>query len=220
MEGRPGARVVLAEDDALLRAGLASLLEQAGFDIAGEAGDATELLEIAHRTRPDLAMIDIRMPPGFMTEGLEAARTLRSELPEVAILILSAYAVVEEATDVLEFGERTGYLLKDSVTDPAQLVDAIDRVVAGGAVVDPAIVRELFAAQVVGDPLHALSDREREVLALMAEGRSNGGIARRLWVTESTVEKHVQSILRKLQLPESGDDHRRILAVLTFLNAR
>jgi DNA-binding NarL/FixJ family response regulator len=214
------ARVVLADDDVLLREGLASLLERSGFDVVGRGGDVTELLELVRDHQPDLAIVDIRMPPTHSTEGLDAARIIRSELPQIAILVLSAHAEVEHAMDLLASGQRSGYLLKSRVTDVEEFVETLDRIAKGGSVVDPALVQELVAARRVEDPLDVLSPREREVLELMAEGRSNAGIAHRLWVTEGTVEKHVRSILSKLPLPETGDDHRRVLAVLTFLEAR
>jgi DNA-binding NarL/FixJ family response regulator len=214
------ARVVLADDDVLLREGLASLLERSQFDVVGRGGDVTELLALVRAHEPDLAIVDIRMPPTHSTEGLDAARIIRDELPHVAILVLSAHAEVEHAMDLLASGERTGYLLKSRVTDVDDFLENLDRIINGGSVVDPALVRELVAARRVEDPLDELSPREHEVLALMAEGRSNAGIAHRLWVTEGTVEKHVRSILSKLPLPETGEDHRRVLAVLTFLEAR
>jgi DNA-binding NarL/FixJ family response regulator len=214
------ARVVLADDDVLLREGLASLLEQSRFDVVGRAGDVTELLDHVRAQQPDLAIVDIRMPPTHSTEGLDAARIIRDELPQVAILVLSAHAEVDHAMDLLASGERTGYLLKSRITDVDEFLENLDRIINGGSVVDPALVRELVAARRLEDPLDELSPREREVLALMAEGRSNVGIAHRLWVTEGTVEKHVRSILSKLPLPETGEDHRRVLAVLTFLEAR
>ncbi|HZC29600.1 MAG TPA: response regulator transcription factor [Gaiellaceae bacterium] len=213
-------RVVLADDDVLLREGLASLLERSGYEIVGQAESAPGLLEAVRRQRPDLAIVDIRMPPTHTTEGLDAARTIRGESPETAILVLSAHAEIAHAMDLLASGERSGYLLKSRVTDVVDFVDPLERIVRGGSVVDPALVQELVAAQRVHDPLDELSPREREVLALMAEGRSNAGIAHQLWVTEGTVETHVHSILRKLQLPGTEDDHRRVLAVLTFLRAR
>jgi serine/threonine-protein kinase PknK len=160
------------------------------------------------------------MPPTHTSEGLEAARQIRQELPETAILVLSAHAEVEHAMELLASGRRIGYLLKSRVTDVAEFLDTLQRVARGGSVVDPALVQELVAARRRDDPLAVLSAREREVLALMAEGRSNAGIARRLWVTEGTVEKHVRAILTKLSLAETDDDHRRVLAVLTFLEAR
>jgi DNA-binding NarL/FixJ family response regulator len=210
-------RVVLAEDDVLLREGLASLLERSNYEVVGQAGSKRELLELVREQRPALAIVDIRMPPTHATEGLDAAHVIREELPETAILLLSAHVETEHAMDLLASGERTGYLLKSRVTDVDEFIDTIERVVNGGSVVDPALVQELVAARRVKDPLDVLSPREREVLSLMAEGRSNAGIAHQLWVTEGTVEKHVHSILQKLRLPETGDDHRRVLAVLTFL---
>ena len=214
------ARVVLADDDVLFREGVASLLERERFDVVGRGGNVTELLRLVREHEPDLAIVDIRMPPTHSTEGLDAARVIRQELPRVAILVLSAHAEIEPAMDLLANGERSGYLLKSRVTDVDEFVETLERLVKGGSVVDPALVRELVAARRLEDPLDVLSTREREVLGLMAEGRSNAGIAHRLWVTEGTVEKHVRSILAKLQLPEAEDDHRRVLAVLTFLEAR
>ena len=213
-------RVVIADDDVLLREGLAGLLERARFDVVGQSGDATELLELVRDRRPDLAIIDIRMPPTHTREGLDAARTIRAEAPETAILLLSAHVDVEHAMDLLASGERTGYLLKTRVTDVADFVATLERIAKGASVVDPALVQELVAARRVQDPLDALSPREREVLALMAEGRSNAGIAHQLWVTEGTVEKHIHSILQKLPLQDNEDDHRRVLAVLAFLETR
>jgi DNA-binding NarL/FixJ family response regulator len=213
-------RVVLADDDVLLREGVASLLERSGYEVVDQAANAAGLLALVRTHRPDLVIIDIRMPPSHTTEGLDAARTIREELPDTAIVVLSAHAEVEQATDLLASGERSGYLLKSRVTDVDEFIDTLGRILKGAAVVDPALVQELIAARHVQDPLEDLSPREREVLALMAEGRSNAGIARQLWVTEGTVEKHVRSILMKLQIPEAGDDHRRVLAVMRFLDAR
>jgi DNA-binding NarL/FixJ family response regulator len=213
-------RIALADDDVLLREGLASLLERAGFDVIGQAGDAPELLAIVRDQTPDLAVIDIRMPPSHTNEGLEAARAIRDELPEVGILVLSAHVEVEDAMELLAGGSRIGYLLKSRVTDVADFVDTVERIARGGSVVDPSLVHELVSARRRNDPLDVLTPREREVLALMAEGRSNAGIARALFVSEGTIEKHVHSILPKLQLPETTDDHRRVLAVITFLEAR
>jgi DNA-binding NarL/FixJ family response regulator len=213
-------RVVLADDDVLLREGIASVLERSSYEVVGQGASGPELVDLVREHEPDLAVVDIRMPPGHSTEGLEAARVIREELPETAILLLSAHVEVDHAMDLLAGGERSGYLLKSRVTDIEQFVDSVDRIVKGGSVVDPALVQELVAARRVEDPLDVLSPREREVLALMAEGRSNAGIAHQLWVTEGTVEKHVHNILGKLRLPETGDDHRRVLAVLTFLEAR
>jgi DNA-binding NarL/FixJ family response regulator len=213
-------RVALAEDDVLLREGIASLLERSGFEVVGQAGDATQLIALVRKHRPDLVVVDIRMPPDHSTEGLEAARVIREEYPETAVLVLSAHVEVEHAMDLLASGQRSGYLLKRRVTDVSEFIDTLRRVVRGGSAVDPELVQELVAARRAEDPLDVLSPREREVLALMAEGRSNVGISRQLWVTEGTVEKHVRSILMKLRLPETDDAHRRVLAVLAFLDAR
>jgi DNA-binding NarL/FixJ family response regulator len=213
-------RVAIADDDILLREGLASLLERSGLDVVGQSGDATQLIRLVRDQRPDLVIVDIRMPPGHSTEGLDAARLIRAEFPQTAVLVLSAHVEVEHAMDLLGSGQRSGYLLKDRITDVDEFIETVKRIVRGASVVDPALVRELVAARHVDDPLEVLSAREREVLSLMAEGRSNAGIAHQLWVAEGTVEKHVRSILMKLRLPETGDDHRRVLAVLTFLDAR
>ena len=215
-----GVRVAIADDDVLLREGLASLLERSGFDLVGQAGDGRELLSLVREHEPELVIVDIRMPPDHSTEGLEAARSIREEFPQTAILVLSAYVDVEHAMELLGSGQRSGYLLKRRVTDVGEFIDTLGRIVRGGSVVDPALVSELVAARRADDPLEDLTPREREVLALMAEGRSNAGIGRSLWVTEGTVEKHVHSILAKLRLPETSDDHRRVLAVVTFLQAR
>jgi DNA-binding NarL/FixJ family response regulator len=215
-----GTRVVLAEDDVLLREGLASLLERSGFAIVGQAGDGGQLLPLVRETMPELVVVDIRMPPTHTVEGLDAARQIRHELPETGILVLSAHADVEHAMELLASGRGIGYLLKSRITDVAEFLDTLERIAKGGSVVDPALVQELVSARRRDDPLAVLSRREHEVLALMAEGRSNAGIARRLWVTEGTVEKHVRSILGKLSLPETDDDHRRVLAVVAFLDAR
>ncbi|MER6572208.1 response regulator transcription factor [Streptomyces sp. NPDC001093] len=212
-------RVVLADDDVLLRQGLAGLLERAEVSVVGQAGDGPALLQLARDTVPDLVVVDIRMPPTNTTEGLEAARVIRRELPDVGILVLSAHVEVEQAMELLAGGRRIGYLLKSRVADVEEFLEAVRRIAKGGSVVDPALVQELVSAQRRRNPLDELSAREREVLALMAEGRSNIGIARRLWVTEGTVEKHVRSILGKLGLSETDDDHRRVRAVLTFLQA-
>jgi DNA-binding NarL/FixJ family response regulator len=213
-------RVVLADDDVLLRSGLARLLERPGFSVVGEAGDAETLLDLVRSLVPDLVVVDIRMPPTQTVEGLDAARTIRDELPQVAIMVLSAHAEVEHAMTLLSEGQGIGYLLKSRVIDVEDFVDSLGRVAHGGSVVDPGLVQELFSARRRDDPLAALSPRELEVLALMAEGRSNLGIAQALWVTEGTVEKHVRSILGKLNLPEESTDHRRVLAVVAYLEAR
>ena len=213
-------RVVVADDDVLLREGLASLLERSGFDVAGQAGDAPQLVALVRELRPELVIVDIRMPPGHSTEGLDAAREIRAQFPDTAILVLSAHVEVEHVMDLLGSGQRSGYLLKSRVVNVDDFIETLRRVVRGGSVVDPELVKELVAARRVSNPLDVLSSREREVLALMAEGRSNSGIARELWVTEGTVEKHVRSILMKLRLPHVDDVHRRVLAVLTFLDAQ
>jgi serine/threonine-protein kinase PknK len=212
--------IVIADDDLLLREGLASLLTQAGYSIVGQAGDATELMGLVREHRPDLAIVDIRMPPDHATEGLRAAQAIRDELPQIAILVLSAYVEVKHATTLLASGQRSGYLLKSRVANIDEFLESIDRLCRGGSVVDPSLVVELLAARTADDPLEKITSREREVLGLMAEGRTNAGIARRLWVTEGTVEKHVHSIFVKLRLPETNDDHRRVLAVVAFLGAR
>jgi DNA-binding NarL/FixJ family response regulator len=213
------ARVVVAEDDLLLREGLASLLERSGFEVSGQTDNGEGLVELVRRERPDLVLVDIRMPPTHTTEGIEAARAIRSEFPQVGILVLSAHVEVADAMELLASGQRIGYLLKSRVTDVDAFLENVERIAAGGSVVDPALVQELVTAQRAEDPLDVLTPREREVLSLMAEGRSNAGIAKRLWVTEGTVEKHVHSILTKLRLPETGDDHRRVLAAIAYLDS-
>jgi serine/threonine-protein kinase PknK len=215
-----GVRVALADDDVLLREGIASLLEQHGFEVIGQAGDGTELLRLVREEKPNFVIVDIRMPPAHATEGLEAARVIRREFPEVAILVLSAHVEVYEAMELLAGGERIGYVLKNRVTHVDEFIDTLLRIARGGSVVDPSLIQELVTARRKDDPLEALTPRERETLSLMAEGYSNSGIARRLSVTEGTIEKHVNSILMKLELTESQDDHRRVLAVITFLDAR
>src|SRR6266498_4183882 len=212
-------RLILADDDVLLREGIASLLSNAGYQVVGQAGDGRELVELVREQRPDLVVADIRMPPTHTSEGLEAARAIRSEFPEIGILLLSAHVEVETAVDLLEEGERIGYLLKSRVMKAADFLDAVERVARGGSVLDPSLVTALVGAGRRDDPLAELTPREREVLALMAEGRSNNGIANRLYITEGAVEKHVRSILMKLRLPTTDDDHRRVLAVFTYLEA-
>jgi len=212
-------RVVVADDDVLLREGLASLLGRSGFDVVGQAGDATELLDAVREFQPELVVVDIRMPPTHGTEGLDAAKTIRQEWPNIAILVLSAHVDVDHAMELLAGGQSIGYLLKSRVTDVTDFVDTVGRIANGASVVDPALVAELVTARRRDDPLAVLSTREREVLTLMAEGLSNAGIGRRIWVTEGTVEKHVRSILTKLNLPETGDDHRRVRAVIMYLDA-
>jgi len=210
----------LADDDVLLREGIASLLGGAGYDVVGQAGDAIGLADLVRERSPDIVVIDIRMPPTHTSEGLQAASAIRSEFPQIGILLLSAHVEVETAMDLLEGGERIGYLLKSRVMDATDFIDSDERIARGGSVVDPALVQELVAARRRDDPLAVLTPREREVLALMAEGRSNNGIAHRLYITEGAVEKHVRSILMKLRLPTTDDDHRRVLAVVTYLESR
>jgi DNA-binding NarL/FixJ family response regulator len=211
---------VVADDYVLLREGLAGLLERNGFEIVGQAGDAAELLAQVRALRPDLILVDIRMPPGNATDGLDAALAIRREFPATGIVVLSAFAEAEHAVELLSSGERIGYLLKDRIANVPEFIDSLRRVTEGGLVIDPALVQDLVRVrQGSNDRLGALSSREREVLALMAEGWSNAGIARQIWIAEGTVEKHVRKILTKLHLPDSSDDHRRVLAVLAYLNA-
>jgi DNA-binding NarL/FixJ family response regulator len=212
-------RVVIADDDTLLRAGLAILLQRSGFEVVGEAGDAVNIVPLIRDKSPDLVVLDIRMPPTNTTEGLDAARQIRLECPDVGILVLSAHVEVEHAMELLESGHKVGYLLKSRVGDVADFIDSLNRIARGGSVVDPELVKELLSDRRRQDPLAVLSAREREVLALMAEGRSNAGIGRQLWVTEGTIEKHVSSILTKLNLPETDNDHRRVCAVIAFLES-
>jgi DNA-binding NarL/FixJ family response regulator len=215
-----GSRIVVAEDDVLLREGIASLLDREGFDVVGTAGDPEALQRLVREQSPDLAIVDIRMPPTQTWEGLEAARAIRAEAPQIGILLLSAHVEIETAIDLLEGGTGIGYLLKSRVMKVADVVDALQRVADGGSVVDPALVQELVAKRHRSDPLAGLTPREHDVLALMAEGHSNSGIARKLFVTEGAVEKHVRSILGKLRLPATQDGHRRVLAVLIYLAER
>ncbi len=212
-------QVVLADDEVLLREGLASVLTANGFEVVAQAGDASELLAAVRSKHPALAVVDIRMPPEFALEGLSAAGTIREEMPDVGILLLSAHVEVEHALELLGAGGGVGYLLKSRISAVDDFVEAAQRVAAGGSVVDPSLVQELVGKRRKGDPLDVLTDREREVLALMAEGRSNAGIAKRLWVTEGTVEKHVKSILGKLGIVGGEYDHRRVLAVITYLDS-
>jgi DNA-binding NarL/FixJ family response regulator len=211
--------VVVADDDVLLREGLASLLERSDFEVVGQAGDGADLLRLVRMHKPDLVIVDIRMPPEHSTEGLDAAHTIREEFPDVGILVLSAHTEIEHATELLSTGQRIGYLLKGRVLDVGEFVDTLQRIISGGSVVDPGLVQSLLNIRRAEDPLADLTTREREVLALMAEGRSNAGIAGQLWLAEGTVEKHVRHILAKLDLPDTKDDHRRVLAVVAFLNS-
>jgi DNA-binding NarL/FixJ family response regulator len=207
----------VAEDDVLLREGLSSLLERSGFQVVGQAGDASELLALVRDQAPELVIVDIRMPPSHSTEGLAAAHTIRQEFPGIGILVLSAHVEVEEAADLLATGDRIGYLLKGRVLNVDEFLEALRRIASGGCVVDTGLVQSLVKIRRDEDPLAVLSTREREVLGLMAEGRSNAGIAAQLWLAEGTVEKHVRHILAKLALSDTKDDHRRVLAVVTFL---
>jgi serine/threonine-protein kinase PknK len=213
-------RVVVGEDDALLREGIASLLTAAGHDVVAQAGDAPTLRDAVRATVPDIMISDIRMPPTQTWEGLDVAREIRSEFPQIGILLLSAHTEVDTAIDLLRSGDGIGYLLKSRVSKPGDLLDAVNRVADGESVIDPGLIREMLGARRPSDPLGELTPREREVLALMAEGRSNRGIAQALWVTEGAVEKHVRHILAKLDLPSQSQDHRRVLAVLAFLESR
>jgi DNA-binding NarL/FixJ family response regulator len=216
-----GTRVVVADDDVLLREGLASLLSgQSDFQVVGRAGDATELLELVREHEPELVIVDIRMPPAHSTEGLDAAHSIREQFPDIGILVLSAHVEIEHAIELLSSGHRIGYLLKSRVIDVDEFIETLRRIAGGGSVVDPGLVQTLVTVRRAEDPLGVLTEREKEVLALMAEGRSNAGISRKLWVAEGTVEKHVRHILAKLQLPETTDDHRRVLAVIAFLRTR
>jgi DNA-binding NarL/FixJ family response regulator len=214
-------RVVVADDAVILREGLARLLTEAGFEVTGLAADADELFEIVERERPDVAIVDIRMPPTHTDEGLQAAKLIRTRWPQVGILVLSQYVQARYAVELLAGGtERVGYLLKDRVSDLDELSVSIRRIAEGASVLDPAVVSQLVGQRRKGDtPLEDLTERELEVLALMAEGRSNKAIGERLFITEHTVEKHVKNIFGTLRLPQSADDHRRVLAVVTFLNS-
>ena len=213
-------RVVIADDSVLLREGLARLLEESGFEVSGQAGDGEDLLRKVGAHKPDVAVVDVRMPPTHTDEGLRAARAIRSEYPGTAVLVLSQYVEEAYALDLLaESTERTGYLLKDRVSDVDTFTDAVRRVANGGSALDPEVVALLLGRRRREDPLESLTAREREVLGLMAEGRSNAAIAEQLVVTERAVEKHVTSIFTKLRLPASSEDHRRVLAVLKYLHS-
>jgi DNA-binding NarL/FixJ family response regulator len=215
-------RVALADDAVLLREGLSRLLEEAGFEVVGLAGDGEALLELVDRTRPDVAIIDIRMPPTHTDEGLRAAKAIRAQWPSIGLLVLSQHVNARYALELLSAGtDGVGYLLKERVSDLEELSSSVNRVGNGGSVLDPAVVDELVGRRRQADnPVEHLTDREREVLGLMAEGRSNHAIAERLFVTDHTVEKHVKNIFGSLQLPQSPDDHRRVLAVVAYLNSQ
>jgi DNA-binding NarL/FixJ family response regulator len=218
----PGARrrVVVADDDVLVRAGIASVLGEVGYEVIDRVGDGQALIGAVRVGQPDLVVVDIRMPPTHTSEGIDVARAIRAEFPQIGILLLSAHVDLETAIEFLQSGERIGYLLKSRITKIEDLADALERITHGDAVIDPVLVRELLSQQRRTDPLAVLTAREREVLALVAEGRSNNGIASRLWISEGAVEKHVRSILAKLELPATEEDHRRVLAVLMFLDTR
>ena len=215
-------RVALADDSVLLREGLARLLAEAGFEVVGLAADGDELLELVQRTNPDVAIVDIRMPPTHTDEGLRAAKVIRERWPSVGILVLSQHVNARYALELLSAGtDGVGYLLKERVANLAELSASVNRVGSGGSVLDPAVVGELVGRRRQGhNPLEHLTEREREVLGLMAEGRSNHAIAERLVITDHTVEKHVKNIFGSLRLPPSPDDHRRVLAVVTYLNSQ
>jgi len=213
-------RVIVAEDSVLLREGIVRLLEEAGFEVVGQAGDGEDLMRKARAHKPDLAIIDIRMPPTHTDEGLRAARTIREELPDTGVLVLSQYIEEGYALELLgDDAAGVGYLLKDRVSDLERFADAIRRVAEGGSALDPEVVSQMLGRRRTENPLAELTPREREVLALMAEGRSNQAIAETLVITERAVEKHVTSIFAKLNLPPAAEDHRRVLAVLAFLGS-
>jgi DNA-binding NarL/FixJ family response regulator len=213
-------RVVIADDAVLFREGLARVLEAAGIHVAGQVGDAEQLLARVRAEPPDAAVVDIRMPPTHTREGLDAARRIHAEHPRVGVLVLSQYVEPHHAVQLLEDGASgVGYLLKDRVTDVGEVVDAVRRVAGGGSVIDPEVVAQLLGRRRARNPIEELTDREREVLALMAEGRSNQAISQRLFLSPKTVEAHVRSIFTRLDLAATPDDHRRVLAVLAFLRA-
>jgi DNA-binding NarL/FixJ family response regulator len=211
-------RVVVADDAVLFREGLARVLTETGFEVSGTAGDGRSLVELVRADPPDVVVVDIRMPPTHTTEGLDAARTIREDHPEVAVLVLSAHVEADYALRLIEAGAvRAGYLLKERVADLDELGDAVRRVAAGGLVIDPSVVAHLVARRRVRNPLDDLTDRERDVLAVMAEGRSNQAICERLSLSPKTVEAYVRGVFTKLGLEQGVDDNRRVLAVLAFL---
>jgi len=211
-------RIVIAEDTVLLREGLAGLLEDAGHEVVGKAGDAEVLLALVAEHEPELAIVDVRMPPGYDDEGTRAAAQIRGSHPSTAVLVLSQHIETRHIVELVTAGGGFGYLLKDRVLDVDDFLDAARRVADGGSALDPQVVATLIGAPRQVSALNELSPREKEVLGLMAEGRTNGGIAKRLWLTEKTVEAHVRAILMKLGLPMNDDDHRRVLAVLAYLH--
>jgi DNA-binding NarL/FixJ family response regulator len=217
---RDRLRVVIADDSVLLREGIARLLEESGFDVAGQAGDGEDLLRKVGAHKPDVAVVDVRMPPTHTDEGLRAAHRIRAEHPGTAVLVLSQYVDEASALELLsETSERTGYLLKDRIADVSEFLDGVERVGSGGTALDPEVVAQLLARTRRRDPLDRLSPRERQVLGLMAEGRTNAAIARELVVSDGAVEKHVSNIFTKLDLPPTEGDHRRVLAVLRWLES-
>jgi DNA-binding NarL/FixJ family response regulator len=211
-------RIVIAEDTVLLREGLAGLLEDAGHAVVARVGDADSLLAVIAEHEPDLAIVDVRMPPTYEDEGMRAAVEIRNRHPATAVLVLSQHVESRFAVELVSSGGGFGYLLKDRILDVGDFLDAADRVSRGGSALDPEVVKQLLSPR-GDDPLTELTPREREVLGLVAEGRTNAGIAKELWLTEKTVETHVRSILAKLDLPQDGDTHRRVLAVVTYLRA-
>jgi DNA-binding NarL/FixJ family response regulator len=216
----PAVQVVIADDSVLLREGIVRLLKEAGLDVVAQAGDAEDLLRKVRAHKPDLALVDVRMPPTHTDEGLRAAREIRAELPSVSVLVLSQDVEESNITELFaDNAEGLGYLLKDRIGDVAGFIEAVERVGAGGSAVDPEVVSRLLGRRRDDDPLEALTPREREVLELMAEGRSNAGIAEQLVITDRAVEKHVGSIFSKLNLATAPEDHRRVLAVLSFLKS-
>jgi DNA-binding NarL/FixJ family response regulator len=212
-------RIVIAEDTVLLREGLAGLLEDAGEEVVARCGDAGSALVAVAEHDPDLAILDVRMPPTYSDEGILAAAEIRRRYPRTGVLVLAQHVETRNSVDLLRSGGGFGYLLKDRVLDVDDFLDAARRIAAGGSALDPEVVAALLAPAAADDPLEVLTPREREVLTLMAEGRTNAGIAKRLWLTEKTVETHVRSILGKLDLQSSADDHRRVLAVLAHVRS-
>jgi DNA-binding NarL/FixJ family response regulator len=212
-------RVVIGEDSVLLREGVARLLNESGFEVVGQAGDADDLLRKVRAHKPDVALVDIRMPPTNTDDGLRAAKTIKEELPEIGVIVLSQYVEEGYAVDLVADGAGVGYLLKDRISDVDGFIEAVQRVAEGGSALDPEVVGQMLRRKRADDPLDELTPREREVLEAMAEGRSNAAIAERMVVTERAVEKHVTSIFGKLRLTATGQEHRRVLAVLAYLRA-
>jgi serine/threonine-protein kinase PknK len=212
--------VIVADDDVLLREGLAHLLTRSGFDVVGQAGDGSQLMDLVRELAPDVVVVDNRMPPTWTAEGLEAVREVRRQFPSVGVLLLSASVEADDAVEVLSGGDRVGYLLKSRITEAGQLADALEQISAGGSVIDSSLVHELVAAYENGEQLAHLTSDEHNVLALMAQGRSDAGIAQALGITEEDAGRRAHNVLTKLRLPESSTYHHRALAVLAFLEAR